>query len=222
VDVLDLEVAGGVVDERLPRAERSVIALVERVPSGAGWTLSITQSGAIMSTRRVASRSWNARLKRSMTSSVVCVMSVGFIIAVSFLVGVGSGLAPLPSTRCPGSRVKVSRRSVRRDHRPDLIGCGRSAIPFGTAPLEPFGAVPRVADGSSYSTHGSACYAGERASHGSPRSPAPTRSRSSRRVGSSSSARRPSSSPAMARTPPWQRELPDVERPRSGVRCRHV
>jgi len=100
VDVLDLEVAGGVVDERLPRAERSVIALVAGAV-GAGWTLSMTQSGAIMSTRRVASRSWNARLKRSMTSSVVCVMSVGFIIAVSFLAGVGSDLAPLPSTRCP-------------------------------------------------------------------------------------------------------------------------
>jgi hypothetical protein len=38
----------------------------------------------------------------SMTSSVVCVMFVGFIIAVSFLVGVGSDLAPLPSTRSPG------------------------------------------------------------------------------------------------------------------------
>jgi len=37
--------------------------------------LSMTQSGAMMSSRRVASRSWNARLKRSMTSSVVVVVS---------------------------------------------------------------------------------------------------------------------------------------------------
>src|SRR5512132_4599289 len=34
VDVLDLEVAGGVVDERLPRAERSVIALVAGAVGG--------------------------------------------------------------------------------------------------------------------------------------------------------------------------------------------
>src|SRR5215470_1538987 len=34
----------------------------------------MTQSGAVMSSRRVASRSRNARLKRSMTSSVVLVM----------------------------------------------------------------------------------------------------------------------------------------------------
>ncbi len=127
VNVLDLEVAGGVVDERLPRAERSVIALVAGAV-GAGWTLSMTRSGAMTSTRRVASRSWNARLKRSMTSSVACVMSVGFIIAVSFLVGVGSDLAPLPSTRCPRKPVKAGRRSVSRDHRPGRIGCGRSAI----------------------------------------------------------------------------------------------
>jgi hypothetical protein len=49
VDVLDLEVAGGVVDERLPRAERRVIALVAGCRRGAGWTLSMTQSGAMMS-----------------------------------------------------------------------------------------------------------------------------------------------------------------------------
>jgi len=44
----------------------------------------MTQSGAMMSSRRVASRSWNAWLKRSMTSSVVLVM-----IVVPFLMGVG-------------------------------------------------------------------------------------------------------------------------------------
>jgi len=34
VDVLDLEVAGGVVDERLPRAERRVVALVAGAVGG--------------------------------------------------------------------------------------------------------------------------------------------------------------------------------------------
>jgi hypothetical protein len=50
----------------------------------------------MMSSRRVASRSWNARLKRSMTSSVVLVM-----IAVPSWLGLGSDLVPLPWTRCP-------------------------------------------------------------------------------------------------------------------------
>jgi hypothetical protein len=89
VGVLDLEVAGGVADERLPRAARRVIA-PWRVPPGAGWMLSMAQPGAMMSSRRVASRSWNARLKRPMTPPAVVVMSpVGLM---RFLVDGGRGL----------------------------------------------------------------------------------------------------------------------------------
>jgi hypothetical protein len=82
VEVLDLEVAGGVVDERLPGAERRVIALLAGAVGGRLDALH-DAVGAMMTSSTVASRSWNAWLKRSMTSSVVMVM-----IAVPLLVGV--------------------------------------------------------------------------------------------------------------------------------------
>jgi hypothetical protein len=104
VDVLDLEVAGGVVDERLPRAELRVIALVAGAVGG--WLDALHDAvGAMMSSSRVASRSWNPWLKRSMTSSVVLVM-----IAVPSWLWSGSDLAASVDTLSPeaGSRSVVA------------------------------------------------------------------------------------------------------------------
>src|SRR4029453_10998362 len=83
----------------------------------------MTQSGAMMSSRRVASRSWNARLKRSMTSSVVLVM-----IAVPSWLGLMSDLAPFRGHGVPEAGSRSVLASVRPDHRTELIGWTRMGV----------------------------------------------------------------------------------------------
>src|SRR6185312_15345973 len=127
VDVLDLEVAGGVVDERLPRAERSVIALVAGAVGGwldalhdaVGGDDVLEDGGVPLLERPVEAVDDLVGRRSHVTSGPHAVPS---------WLGSGSGLARVRGHGVPRRRVKVSRRSVRPDHRPDLIGCGPSAI----------------------------------------------------------------------------------------------
>src|SRR5262245_4074049 len=122
VDVLDLEVAGGVVDERLPRAERRVIALIagavgswlDALHDAVGRDDVLEEGGVPLLERPVEAVDDLVGCRRH---DCVPVMVRGWGLTWSRLVDTASPKA-----------VKVSRRSVGRDHRSALIGCGRSAI----------------------------------------------------------------------------------------------
>src|SRR5689334_11284071 len=109
VDVLDLEVAGGVVDERLPRAERSVIALVAGAVGGwldalhdAAGSDNVLEEGGVPLLERP--------VEASMTSSVVVVMSpVGLM---RFLLDWGRGLISPASVDTVSSKAGQGQSSL--------------------------------------------------------------------------------------------------------------
>ena len=119
VDVLDLEVAGGVLDEPLPRAELRVIALVAGAVGGRLDALHDAVGGD-----DVLEEGGVPLLERPVEAVDDLVGRLGHDRGAVLGGGWGLTLSRFRGHGVPRRRVKVSRRSVGRDHRTDLIGCG--------------------------------------------------------------------------------------------------